>query len=126
MAMEFCGGGSINNMIQSFSSTPGCSPGLPHGMAVSLMQQVVSGLQYLHGQGVVHRDIKPHNILMTQEGVAKLADFGHARLNDPSKTTTQVPLCTQASRLTLGLFATGALFAKLLLHHSMPRAWEAL
>jgi len=48
---------------------------------------VCSALQYAHSQGVLHRDIKPENILITQEGTAKLMDFGLAKmLGQPSIT----------------------------------------
>jgi serine/threonine-protein kinase 11 len=42
----------------------------------SIFKQVVNGLQYLHSQGIVHQDIKPSNILLCRDGIAKLSDFG--------------------------------------------------
>lgn len=45
----------------------------------SIMSQILRGLAFVHNRRVLHRDLKPHNILMTKDGVVKIADFGLAR-----------------------------------------------
>ncbi len=52
---------------------------LPANEAVQITVQILSGLGAAHAQGVVHRDVKPENILLDDNGVAKLTDFGIAR-----------------------------------------------
>ena len=52
---------------------------LPGAEAVQITVQILSGLAAAHAQGVVHRDVKPENILLDDHGVAKLTDFGIAR-----------------------------------------------
>jgi len=49
--------------------------------AIEIVRQVCEALAYAHAQGVIHRDIKPSNILLDEQGHAKVADFGLARLD---------------------------------------------
>ncbi|MCE5235809.1 MAG: protein kinase [Clostridiaceae bacterium] len=54
-------------------------------VAVSVASQVLSALSHAHGRGIIHRDVKPQNVIITPSGRAKLADFGIAR--DVASTT---------------------------------------
>jgi membrane protein YdbS with pleckstrin-like domain/predicted Ser/Thr protein kinase len=56
--------------------------------AVAILVPILDALGYAHRQGLIHRDVKPHNILLTTDGTPRLADFGIAHLVDGSTTRT--------------------------------------
>ena len=64
--------------------------------AVRVVQEIADALDTAHSQGIVHRDLKPANILLTDDGRAKIADFGIARLDLSELTTTGQVLGTPA------------------------------
>jgi len=73
MAMEFLEGRELRDLM---------SPGQPlaPARAVEIAAQVAEGLAYAHQHGVVHRDVKPANIMILHSGMAKITDFGIARM----------------------------------------------
>ena len=55
--------------------------------SLHLMAELLGALEYAHGQSVVHRDVKPANVMLDRNGRVNLADFGSARLVDVGDTT---------------------------------------
>jgi serine/threonine protein kinase len=82
MAMEFLEGQELKDMIASGNLPPADS-------IVDIIAQVADGLWFAHQQDIVHRDVKPSNIMVLKGGIAKITDFGIARLpNSAVKTMT--------------------------------------
>jgi membrane protein YdbS with pleckstrin-like domain/predicted Ser/Thr protein kinase len=80
IVMEFVRGRTLKDLLES-------GP-FPDIRAANVMQQILDALQYAHERGLIHRDVKPQNILITSDGIARLADFGIAHLVDGSSTRT--------------------------------------
>src|SRR5215813_5194670 len=74
IVLEYVAGESLNRILSREKR-------LPVERALKLAEEIADALDYAHAQGVIHRDIKPANILITQDGRAKIADFGIAKLN---------------------------------------------
>ena len=75
IVMEFIAGQSLDQLLSEKTKK------LPIDTALRLSEELAEALDHAHGQGVVHRDMKPANILVTPEGHAKIADFGIAKVN---------------------------------------------
>ena len=78
--MELCPDGSLADELSAAGGR------LPPETVVPIILDVAAGLAAMHARGVIHRDVKPHNILLTSAG-AKLADFGLARASETTRFT---------------------------------------
>lgn len=78
IVLEYVPGKTLKEVIQENGT-------LPPKMAVNITCQVLEALSSAHEIGIIHRDVKPQNVIITPEGAAKLADFGIAR--DAGTTT---------------------------------------
>lgn len=73
IAMEFCGGGSLEAIYKQVKKKGGR---IGEKVLGKVAEGVLLGLAYLHSQKIIHRDIKPQNILLDHQGQVKLCDFG--------------------------------------------------
>ena len=80
IVMEFIDGEALKARIDSGER-------FTQGAIRTLMGQLLDGLGFCHGLGVVHRDIKPGNLMLTKQGVLKITDFGIARIEANSSMT---------------------------------------
>jgi serine/threonine protein kinase len=90
IVMEYIAGQSLDRLLSEQSKK------LPIDTALRLTEELAEALDHAHGQGVIHRDMKPANILVTKEGHAKIADFGIAKMNMAHMTLPRHALGTPA------------------------------
>jgi len=80
--MEFCPGGSVAHLLKAFGA-------LEEEVLRAYTRQIIEGLDFLHQNQVVHRDIKGANVLVAHNGVLKIADFGATMVLTGNKTMTE-------------------------------------
>src|SRR5687767_8054966 len=86
LVLEYVEGQTLADRIHS-----GGGPGLPQEEVLRIARQLAEGLEEAHRAGILHRDLKPGNVMITTKGAAKLLDFGLARavVVDADVTQTQ-------------------------------------
>jgi serine/threonine protein kinase len=83
LAMEFVEGQSLAELVTKKGP-------LPIAYACNYVLQAALGLQHAHERNMVHRDIKPQNLMLTTKGVVKILDFGLARLRSERRTSNEL------------------------------------
>lgn len=81
MAMEFAEGGCLTDWVDAHGA-------MPPRMAVEIVLQLCAGIGAAHDRDVIHRDIKPHNVLVDKDGTCKVTDFGIAQVIQGNKRMT--------------------------------------
>jgi serine/threonine protein kinase len=82
IVMELLEGGSLVDWLERHGA-------MPPRVAIDVTIEICEGLTAAHDKGVVHRDIKPHNILVTRDGVCRVTDFGIAQVSHSDQSLTK-------------------------------------
>ena len=84
MVAELMEGGDVEGLLKDAEDGR-----LPLEKAISIAVETCRGLEFAHGRGIVHRDLKPGNVWLTEDGTAKIGDFGLAVATDRSRLTQE-------------------------------------
>lgn len=91
LVLEFVEGMDLDRLLESGA--------IPHSVVIFVVSEILSGLGYAHHlpaggdvRGIVHRDVSPHNVLLSWEAAVKLADFGLAKPREASEASASVQL----------------------------------
>ena len=91
LVLELVEGETLAERIAASARTAGSNPpGLPMTQALTIARQIVDALEAAHDKGIVHRDLKPANIKITPDGVAKVLDFGLAKVASPDSSSSDL------------------------------------
>jgi serine/threonine-protein kinase Chk1 len=102
IAMEYAEGGDLFDKIEA-------DVGVRQDIAQIYFCQLVSGVSFMHSQGVAHRDLKPENILLSHHGSLKIADFGMATLFEyKGQRKTSSTLCGSPPYIAPEILACGS------------------
>ena len=87
IAMEFVSGSSLEQLIRREGALGGAQ-------ILRLLRETAEALDYAHEQGIIHRDVKPGNIMINEAGCAKITDFGVAKITSQNVTQAEMVLGT--------------------------------
>ena len=91
LVLELVEGETLAERIAASARSAGSNaPGLPMAEALAIARQVADALEAAHEKGIVHRDLKPANIKITPDGVAKVLDFGLAKVASPDNSSSDL------------------------------------
>lgn len=104
-------------------------PGLPIERIKNLLKQILTGVDFLHTHRIVHRDLKPQNLLVSKDGVVKLADFGLAKTYDFEMRLTSLVvtlwyrapevLLSQPYASSVDIWSVGCIMAEMYRRHPL-------
>lgn len=103
LLLEYCPGGEVWQRLQADGGGL-ASVGVPESFARFYARELICGLSFLHSRGIIHRDVKPENMVLTAGGRLKLIDFGSAKdtvetdLNGPEFVGTPEYMSPEASK----------------------------